>query len=427
MKYGFFYIILFLSVFQSCLNEPEMTSGIVNLRAEPTVVTGLCNFPEDGTLEFEGAIMAEGRFEVTQKGICWSLTSTEPDETDNVLFSPEISENFAVKISTAIGDTTYYWRAFAKNLAGIAYGTTKKIRTPVIWDEKDSFRSYTRLRFTSFYIGGKFYITCGDNYLINFRDLWEYDLRQNKWWGTNPDFPGTARRYLVSFTIGDSAYVGTGQSAAYTLYDDFYIFNGKTKEWQTTVIHSGIGERYLAGAFSYDNCGYIVGGQELTQMMNDVWRYKISNGTGAWEKMNNFPVPIIGGICMFNEKRVFVGFGDNSESVGKIWEYHPMSDSWTEFTTLPSALNSVFISGAILENKEQNTDYLYFVNGDNNIWELNLNTKAWKQKQDLPEVFLYEDGSGGNQIMMTAASGSSIYIGLGYQPYFYEYHPFWDN
>jgi len=257
--------------------------------------------------------------------------------------------------------------------------------------------------------------------------MWEYDIRQNKWWGTNPDFPGTARRYLVSFTIGDSAYVGLGQTAAYSLHDDFYIFNAKTKSWEPDALVADFGERYRACAFSIDNCGYIVGGLQVNHLMNDVWRYKRVGGSGIWEQMHDFPVPIDGGICIYNDERVFVGFGENSESASTLWEYHSLSDTWTEFTKLPSELKTTISSGAILENTELNASYLYFLDNDNYIWELNLSTKIWEKKLAIPDVFLFDDETGGYQLMMTAKGASSIYIGLGYQPYFYVYHPFWDN
>jgi hypothetical protein len=424
MKRNLFYILI-VALLQSCLAEPEMTQGIVNPKNEPTVVSGENEITGEGSLRFKGTITAEGSEAVTQRGICWSFASHEPNLIDSVVYDNNDTDDFSIDINYAKPDTTYYWRSFAINRYGVSYGASQQIKTPSVWGEQDQFRSNLRLRFAYFRLNNKFYIVCGDNYNITFSDIWEYDVEQNKWWGSLPTFPDAARRYPVAFVIGNNAYIGTGQSSASVAYNDFYIFNGTTKTWDANPVESSFDIRYQASAFSHDNKGYVFGGQYLGQAKNDVWQY--SEETGEWTRKNDFPVNFYGGICLYNKNRIFAGFGDNADSKSILWEYNPQTDTWNVFTQLPDEITSRIYSGVIINNPINGVEMIYIIDGQNIIWELNLSDKSWRKKRALPDIFKYEDGSGGNQILLTTENGNTIYTGLGFQPYFYEYHPFWDN
>ncbi|MDR1762348.1 MAG: hypothetical protein LBR64_00110 [Dysgonamonadaceae bacterium] len=427
MRKSLFGILLIISLLNSCLNEPEMTVGVANLKEEPTVASVSDNIPEDGRLVFYGNLKEEGKGGISMIGFCWSLSTTEPTFNDSVISVNPVQGLFTGGLTQALGDTVYYWRAFATNRYGISYGDVHALATPSIWQEKDEFRSYLRLRFASFAINNNFYIVCGDNYTTTFSDTWEYDISLNKWWGTAPNYPGEARRYPATFVIGDSAYVGTGQSSSATAYNDFYIFDGKIKIWNTSPITAPFDVRFQAMAFSLDNKGYVLGGQFLGRSMDDVWQYSYASGTGQWTQMNDFPVNIYGGICVSDGKRAFAGFGDNADARATLWEYNAASDAWTEFASLPEGMASKFFSAALLTRSYDQTEYLYAVDGDNMVWELDLQTRRWSEKRMLPEVFLFDDGTAGNQTMLVAPNGSAVYVGLGFKPYFYAYHPFWDN
>jgi hypothetical protein len=69
-----------------------------------------------------GNVLNDGGFDITQNGICWSITNTDPKLSDNVVNDATPGTgNFTIPLSSlSIG--TYYFKAFAINSKGTAYG-----------------------------------------------------------------------------------------------------------------------------------------------------------------------------------------------------------------------------------------------------------------------------------------------------------------
>lgn len=83
-----------------------------------------------------GEIINDGGAEIIERGICWG-EEIMPSLSDSVEYSQEDENIFSFLINVLKDSTTYYYRAFAKNLAGLAYGdvlsfTTKKIETDTV-------------------------------------------------------------------------------------------------------------------------------------------------------------------------------------------------------------------------------------------------------------------------------------------------------
>ncbi|GHT69223.1 hypothetical protein AGMMS50239_35640 [Bacteroidia bacterium] len=392
---------------------------------EPSVVSGEnSDFPADGAIIFKGEILAYGKInDGFKKGFYWG--KDEENLTDSVFLENDGFEpdTFSYTLPNARGNTTYYWRAFAKNDYGISLGVIREKQTPPIFisENKDVFRGQIRSNFTVFSLKNTLYVTCGDYNNILISDVWRYD--NNGWFTDYFYFPGGARRYPVAFTIDDSlAYVGTGQgliNSQRISFGDFYIFNGNTRTWTETSIQTPAEmPRYEAVAFSLNNKGYVVGGRNETGILNDVWKYSIENNAGSWEKMNDFPRPFYGGISLYDKERVFAGFGNNPETVNTLWEYDAGNDQWTVFApspTYPSGIPAKIRSGQITRDK------IYLLDITNIIWELDLESKQYKQKSVLPQDFPSQN----EQYMFSLED--VIYIGLGGTPLFYRYYPFWDN
>ena len=68
-----------------------------------------------------GNISADGGAEITERGLVWSTTEN-PTLDDNKVISPGGTGSFSVKMSGLEAGTEYYFRAFATNDAGTAYG-----------------------------------------------------------------------------------------------------------------------------------------------------------------------------------------------------------------------------------------------------------------------------------------------------------------
>jgi hypothetical protein len=420
MKQNLFILFLLVPVFYSCLNGPEMPLGTINGKREPTVVSkqGEVNV-EGGFVLLEGEIISIGKGEILHdKGFLWSFTSSNPGLSDNILsMSGEAGNSLSYEMRNIPGDTTIYWRTFAQNEYGVDMGEVRRMRTPLVLESKEEFRSHLRMRFAYFALNDNFYVVCGDADNGALAETWEYDVEADKWWGTIPAFPGGERRYPVAFTIGDKAYVGTGQRSYSEIFNDFYCFDGKTRRWNQEPISFDVG-RYNCAAFSLNNKGYVVGGTSV-RYLKEVWRF--SDNPYLWERMNDFPVDLFGGISISNGERTFVGFGENTEAKNFLWEYNESDDAWEEYLELPEEIDTKIYSGAIVNN------YFYLIDGNNDIWQMDITDKILMKKLSLPDIFLHSDNSGGDQCIFIQPNSASLYIGMGFTEHFYIYRPLWDN
>jgi hypothetical protein len=221
MKGRKFYILFLIPLFTTCLESPDMTTGIVNGKEKPTVVTLSRNpIPSDGVLMFQGEIISEGKSGITERGFYWSTVSNDPGINDNVATaSNAATEVFTYELKEASGGKTYYWRAYARNSFGYEYGEVRTCVTPSIWIEKLQFPDDRRGRGVIFEIADRIYMTCGSKFwsLSAFvDDTWEYNTVTDRWNRADSiSFPGNTRNYPVVFTIGNLAFVGTGSRTTY--------------------------------------------------------------------------------------------------------------------------------------------------------------------------------------------------------------------
>jgi len=424
MKQHGLYMIFIFSVFSSCLDSPVMTTGLVNGEEKPTVVTGQADPFSDGegNLVFHGEITSEGKSAIIEKGFYWSTISNDPGIKDNIVVVPDAdSSNFTYELKNASGESTYYWRAYARNSYGDDIGEVQSCQTPLIWIAKQELPDDSRGRGVVFLLNNKIYITCGvkpwGQAFVT--DTWEFSISTNQWAKSDSiSFPGNNRDYPVAFTIGNYAYVGTGRQSL--AYNDFYQFGAETKKWTQISTPDDLNPRYAAAAFSLNGNGYLVGGLASDRSgLSDVWKYN-PNG-GSWERKNDFPVIFYGGISINGNNKAFVGFGDAPETTRTLWEYDEINDSWNEFAKLPDEVSSKIYSGVIIQNT------IYIVDGDDIIWALDMSDGTWKKKTYLPSGFLDENEEGGFQTLLTADNYSTVYVGLGFSKLLYEYHPLWDN
>lgn len=412
--------------FSSCLESPDMTVGIVNGKEMPTVLTKMdtpsLQSNHDGNILFQGEITSDGKAEITEKGFYWSTVNNNPGIADSIVVVS--NESFLYNLVNASGSKTYYWRAYAKNSYGYDYGEVNSCKTPAIWEEKDSLSTNSRGRGAIFTVNDKIYITCGElsgSGRVPVKETWEYSITSGKW-NINyfNSFPGDYRIDPVVFTIGNYSYVGTGWKAAGEIFKDFYKYDENSNPvWTEIKTPDSLDARYGAAAFSLNGRGYLLGGYSSRNgVLNDVWQYNPDEDN--WERKNDFPVKFYGGISICNNSRVFAGFGETG-TARILWEYNPVADSWSEFAYLPDEIKKKIYSGVIIQNT------IYIVDGNNQIWTLNLSDKTWKKKTDLPSKFLNADGEGGYQTMLVPNNSNSIYIGLGFSKYLFEYRPLWDN
>lgn len=81
------------------------------------------------TISVGGNVTANGGYAVTERGVCYSASSSEPTITDGKVLSGKGNGMFTVSITGLSANTTYHVRAYAINENGISYGETKSIQT----------------------------------------------------------------------------------------------------------------------------------------------------------------------------------------------------------------------------------------------------------------------------------------------------------
>lgn len=82
---------------------------------------------------------------------------------------------------------------------------------------------------SSFTIGNKGYLICGNDGKNRLSDCWEYDMERDTW-TQKADFPGTARNSAVAMAVDEKGYLGTGYDGTNYL-NDFWEFNPTTNTW----------------------------------------------------------------------------------------------------------------------------------------------------------------------------------------------------
>jgi len=431
MKCKGIYLLFLIPALTTCLESPEMTTGIVNGKEKPTVITksGVLS-PNDGNLLFHGELIGKGKDDRIEKGFYWSVVSLNPGingPCDSIIVPYSNQDDFTYELKSALGDTIYYWRAFAKNSYGYDYGEVQSCTTPKIWVEKNPLMTNSRGRGAVFVIKNIIYMTCGVllEGSTQASELLEFNITNNLWsFNSLHSFPGENRRDPVVFTIGNYAYIGTGLRGSGYALKDFYRYDNTSRKWDEISIPDEMETRSQASAFSINGKGYVIGGLSAgggSLEYNDVWQY--SPEEDLWEKKHNFPELFSGGLSISGNNRIFVGFGSGATEK-KLWEYNAENDSWIDFFTLPDNVKSKIYSGVIVHNT------IYLVDEDKLIWTLNLSDRTWRKKTNLPDCFPNKgDIEMGRvfQTLLTTGNNNSIYIGLGFSQYLYEYRPLWDN
>lgn len=96
------------------------TDNVTNIRAH----SALCG----------GNVTSDGGAAVIERGICWS-TSSNPTINSSHISSDSGTSSFTVQMTDLSATTTYYVRAYAKNSAGVAYGSLVSFTTSEVFED----------------------------------------------------------------------------------------------------------------------------------------------------------------------------------------------------------------------------------------------------------------------------------------------------
>ena len=116
-------------------NDTILYAENINIETEwaldvPLVQTGGANFITTSSATIQGEIVEQGMSSVTKYGLCWS-TNTNPNINDNPIEQSGGGNitDFSENITNLSPNTTYYYKAYAENNQGLAYGPEKSFAT----------------------------------------------------------------------------------------------------------------------------------------------------------------------------------------------------------------------------------------------------------------------------------------------------------
>ncbi len=81
------------------------------------------------SINMSGIIQSDGGLPIVEQGFCYSTTNQLPSIQNNIAVNTSGNSSFSELISTLTENTSYYVRAYAKNIQGISYGNMLAVST----------------------------------------------------------------------------------------------------------------------------------------------------------------------------------------------------------------------------------------------------------------------------------------------------------
>ena len=302
------------------------------------------------------------------------------------------------------------------------------------WTQRAGFPGTPRAKSVSFTINDKVYVIGGvTNASAVLRDVWEYDMASDTW-TQKPLFPGPERYGAASFVINDKGYIATGGNDNGYL-DDLWQYNPVTGLWtQETGLPVGMAQhenqRREAFAFAINGKGYLGGGDGFVFGPNgtsnyaffDLWEYNPLNN--SWTTKAGIP-DFLGrnmavGVAVNNKG--YVGLGcDVWQSTNRtsLWEYDPVSDTWTSRSSFPSNFTTDATAFVV--------DSSFYVAGGLNISTIVLSPQIFAYKPSTNTWTALTSFTGGAIAGQVAASSSGrIFMGTGYNASVLTRNDWWE-
>lgn len=225
-------------------------------------------------------------------------------------------------------------------------------------------------------------------------------------WEQLIDYPGTERDDGTGFVIGDSAYFGTGLTPWWSAEGDFYGLDMVNEQWFPISSLELGEERQYASGFNSSNTGFVFGGFNGVDFLNDLWQYDPI--IDAWTELASLPsIGRSGASCfVLNDTAYIIGGKTQSNlAIGEVWAYTISNDTWTQKTNLP--FGSRWRASATSSN---NNGYLIFGRDEldsfhNELYEYNPISDNWTQISTFPSI--------GRSHATMFTINSELYICLG--------------
>lgn len=340
-----------VSVFNACDDRKDYSFS-VTVYSLPAVSTLEAVALENTDILAGISVTSNGNTLITKYGICISSSSTLPtienDLVNSSISNPKLNTAYTFRFSNLLPNNTYYYRAFATNASGIAYGAVQKINTMPANTSKGNTLIFPlnlkgRDNPICFTINKKLYTGMGaDDNGKFYNDLWEYDTQKNTW-QEKASLPSTARVSAISFAINGKGYVGLG-SGGTSMLNDFWEYNPTNDTW-TRKTDFPSAARWAAFSISHNGLGYVGGGSNNLEHFNDFWEFNPS--TNSWTRKINMPLYKLNSSGFSIGKYLYMGFGQNMPSQyansGKnsfdFWQYDASTNRWLRKADIPSDIH----------------------------------------------------------------------------------------
>uniref|UniRef100_UPI0037BFBC79 Ig-like domain-containing protein n=1 Tax=Flavobacterium sp. TaxID=239 RepID=UPI0037BFBC79 len=211
------------------------------------------------------------------------------------------------------------------------------------WSQKANYPGIATRKGVAFTINGIGYYGLG----TAGGQLYSYNSQTNTWTQkATCNFPSVNFWATTYFVIGTKAYFLDADNR-------FFYYNSVSNSW--TLLSNFTGVKRVSGVgFSLNGKGYLCTGYNATSsgniFLNDLWEYDQSNNT--WSQKTS--LPSLGRYASFgfsfNNKGYVLGGETNTATMtSQFWEYNPSTDSWS---SLPNYIGGAknYLSGFVINN-----------------------------------------------------------------------------
>ncbi|HEY0977735.1 MAG TPA: kelch repeat-containing protein [Flavobacteriales bacterium] len=214
-------------------------------------------------------------------------------------------------------------------------------------------------------------------------------------WIAQPDFPGTARDDATSFVIGTSIHVGTGMEVGWGLTADWWRFEVTTGAWSSMASLPAAPRQYCT-AFTLNDKGYLFGGSDGTDLLNELWMYDPI--TDVWEQRASLPAAGRRACVSFSGANgkgyIATGLLADGQPTSEVWCYDPEADAWEARAPFPGPARHracAFMTQAVMVVGGADVDDTPLSDG----YRFDGFTDTWVPIAPLPEARFWCSASGG--------------------------------
>ena len=206
-------------------------------------------------------------------------------------------------------------------------------------------------------------------------------------WQQISNFPSSERDDGTNFTIGNIAYCGTGYTPWWSTCSDFYSFDMNSETWSTIPSLPNGKERQYATGFSNSAFGYILGGINGSNYLNDLWQYDpIST---SWTEKTTPPFSGRSGTVNFvliNIVYIIGGRSATAIAIDEVWAYDLFNETWQQKNNLPfgsrwrASTTTLNNEGYLLFGRDENNRYC------NELFKYDPILDSWSQINTFPLI-----------------------------------------